>query len=142
MMKLREVPTRAATGAFILHSGLQKWKGDEETAQGLHGFATGTYPFLSGLRPRRFMRLLAIGEITVGTLLLTPVVPTAVAGAALTAFSGGTLGLYVRTPGMREPGSVWPTQDGVPLAKDSWMVGIGLGMILDGLAPDCGRRGR
>jgi hypothetical protein len=43
---------------------------------------------------------------------------------------------------MREPGSVWPTQDGVPLAKDSWMVGIGLGMILDGLAPDCGRRGR
>ncbi|MEE4541994.1 hypothetical protein V2S66_08430 [Streptomyces sp. V4-01] len=138
MMKLREVPTRAATGAFILRSGWQKWKGDEETARGLHGFATGTYPFLGKLEPRRFMRLLAVSELTVGTLLLTPVVPTLVAGAALTGFSGGLLGLYARTPGMREPGTVWPTQDGVPLAKDSWMVGIGLGLIADAVASDRG----
>jgi uncharacterized membrane protein YphA (DoxX/SURF4 family) len=140
MMKLREIPTRAATGAFILHSGLQKWKGDEEAAQGVHGFAAGTYPFLHKLQPRQFLRLLAIGEITVGTLLLTPVVPGAVAGAALTGFSGGLLGLYVRTPGMREPGSVWPTEAGTALAKDSWMVGIGLGLLLDAVESGCRHR--
>ena len=30
--KLRRAPLRLATGAFILSSGLDKWKGDEETA--------------------------------------------------------------------------------------------------------------
>ena len=44
--KLRRAPLRVATGAFILSSGLDKWKGDEETAGQLHGFAGGTYPFL------------------------------------------------------------------------------------------------
>ncbi len=39
-------------------------------------------------------------EIVVGAALLFPVVPTAVAGVALTASSGGLLGLYLRTPGM------------------------------------------
>lgn len=38
-----------------------------------------------------------------GALLLT-VVPTAVAGAGLAAFSAGLLGLYLRTPGMRQEG--------------------------------------
>jgi uncharacterized membrane protein YphA (DoxX/SURF4 family) len=138
MMKLREVPPRAATGAFILHSGLQKWKGDEATAQMIHGFAAGAYPFLKKLQPRQFLRLLAAGEITLGALLLTPVVPGAVAGAALTGFSGGLLGLYARTPGMREPGSVWPTQEGTAIAKDSWMLGIGVGLVVDGIVSGCG----
>jgi hypothetical protein len=56
-----------------------------------------------------------------------------VAGAALTAFSGGLIGLYLRTPGMRREGSLRPTQPGVPLAKDAWLVGIGLGLMADGL---------
>ena len=137
-MRLREVPPRAATGAFILHSGLQKWNADEETAQGMQGLASGAYPFVKKLQARQFIRLLAVGEITVGSLLLAPVVPAAVAGAALTGFSGALVGLYARTPGMRRPGSVFPTQDGIPLAKDSWMLGVGLGLLLDAATRPCG----
>ena len=58
--------------------------------------------------------------------------PTAVAGAALTAFSGGLLGLYLRTPGMRKPGSLAPTEQGLPIAKDSWLLGIGIGLLTRG----------
>ncbi len=88
------------------------------------------------LPPNRFTRLLAASEIAIGAALLAPVVPAAVAGAALTGFSGALLGLYVRTPGLRKPGSVWPTHQGIGISKDIWMLGIGLGL----LAGSCGRR--
>jgi hypothetical protein len=39
--------------------------------------------------------------------------------------------LYLRTPGMRDEGSLRPTQQGIPLAKDAWMVGIGLALMVD-----------
>jgi hypothetical protein len=77
--------------------------------------------------------MLAVSEIALGTALLVPVVPAALAGAGLTAFSAGLLGLYVRTPGMRKNGSPFPTQQGITLAKDVWLVGIGLGLVLDDL---------
>ena len=131
--KWRHLPQRMATGAFILNSGIGKWRADEETAVQLHGFASGTYPFLARLDPKQFTKLLAGSEIALGTALLVPVVPSLVAGAALTAFSGGLLGLYVRTPGMRKEGTPLPTQQGIPIAKDVWMAGIGLGMIVDEL---------
>ena len=67
--------------------------------------------------------MLSTSEIAVGAILLTPFVPTAVAGATLTAFSGGLLGLYLRTPGMRKPGSLAPTEQGLAIAKDSWLLG-------------------
>lgn len=50
------------------------------------------------------MRLLAATEITLGAALLIPVIPAA-AGAGLAAFAGGLLGLYAKTPGMRQPGT-------------------------------------
>ena len=131
--KWRHVPPRVAAGAFILNSGIGKWSADEETAKQVHGFATGTYPFLAKLKPEDFVKLLAGTEIALGTALLLPFVPSVVAGAGLTAFSGGLLGLYVRTPGMRKDGSPLPTQQGVPLAKDIWMAGIGLGLVIDEL---------
>ena len=68
-----------------------------------------------------------------GTTLLLPVVPAGLAGLALTAFSGGLIGLYLKTPGIRKEGSLRPTQQGVPLAKDAWLVGIGVGLMADGL---------
>ncbi|MBV9794087.1 MAG: hypothetical protein JO016_09110 [Actinobacteria bacterium] len=131
--KWRHVPQRVAAGAFILNSGIGKWSADEETAKQLHGFATGTYPFLAKLKPEDFVKLLAGTEIALGTALLLPFVPTVVAGAGLTAFSGGLLGLYARTPGMRKEGTPLPTQQGIPLAKDVWMAGIGLGLVIDEL---------
>ncbi|GAA1909494.1 hypothetical protein [Streptantibioticus ferralitis] len=137
----RQLPLRLSAGAFFLNSGLGKRGADEETARNLHGFATGSYPFLGKLDPQRFVRLLSAGELALGAALLVPVVPAAVAGAGLTAFSLGTLGLYLRTPGMREEGSLRPTEQGLPLAKDVWLVGIGLSLLLDGLTGRCcGRR--
>ena len=106
---------------------------DEETAAQLHGFAVGAYPFLAKLKPRDFVRLLAASEIALGATLLVPIIPSAVAGAGLTAFSGGLLGLYARTPGMRKENSPFPTQQGIALAKDVWMMGIGLGLVIDDL---------
>jgi len=135
-IKARHLPPRIAAGAFILNSGVGKWSADDETAAQLHGFAAGTYPFLSKLKPKDFVRLLSVSEIALGAALLLPVVPAAVAGAGLTAFSGGLLGLYARTPGMRKDGTPFPTQQGIAIAKDVWMLGIGVGLVIDGLTAD------
>ncbi|MEJ2885233.1 hypothetical protein [Actinomycetospora aeridis] len=128
-LDLAQVPQRLATGAFILNSGLQKWSGDEETAAGIHGFAAGTYPFLKDMDPPTFLKALAAGEIAVGSALLAPFVSGRVAGLALTGFSAGLLGLYLRTPGMHD-GNFRPTQQGTPIAKDIWMLGIGTALVL------------
>lgn len=132
-VKARHLPQRIAAGAFILNSGITKLSADEATAAQLHGFASGTYPFLKKLKAKDFVRLLAVAEIGLGAALLVPVVPAAVAGGGLAAFSGGLLGLYAKTPGMRREGTPLPTQQGIPLAKDVWMLGIGLGLVIDDL---------
>lgn len=132
-IKASHLPPRIAAGAFILNSGVGKWSADEETAAQLHGFAVGAYPFLAKLKPKDFARLLSATEITLGAALLVPVIPSALVGAGLTAFSGGLLGLYARTPGMRKDGTPFPTQQGIALAKDAWMLGIGLGLVIDDL---------
>ncbi|TFV44622.1 hypothetical protein [Blastococcus sp. TF02A-35] len=129
---LSEIAPRISAGAFILNSGLGKRGADEQAAAGMHGFAAGTYPFLAKVPPQQFATGLATAEIVVGAALLTPFVPTAVAGAALTAFSGGLLGLYLKTPGMRKEGSLAPTEQGLAIAKDSWLLGIGIGLLVRG----------
>jgi hypothetical protein len=128
-----EIAPRISAGAFILNSGLGKRGVGPEAAAGMQGFAAGTYPFLKSVSPQQFVKGLATAEIALGALLLTPFVPTAVAGAALTVFSGGLLGLYLKTPGMRKPGSLAPTEQGLPIAKDVWLLGIGIGLFTRGL---------
>jgi uncharacterized membrane protein YphA (DoxX/SURF4 family) len=130
-VKLSHLPPRLATGVFMVNSGWSKLGASRETAEGLHLIAAGTYPSVRKLDPERFTRLLAIGELTLGAALLVPIVPTGLAGAALTGFSTGLLGLYLNTPGMRQEGSLRPTQQGTPLAKDIWLLGIGAGFIVD-----------
>lgn len=127
----RDLPTRIATGAFILHAGLEKWKADEARAQGLHAMASGAFPFLRPIPPRRFGRLLAAGEIATGAALLTPLVPPLLAGGALTLFSGALVTMYLRTPTMHKPGSVWPSPQGIAVSKDVWMLGVGLGLLAE-----------
>ena len=129
---LPEIAPRISAGAFILNSGLGKRNVPAEAAAGMHGFAVGTYPFLKSVPPEQFVKGLSTAEIVIGGALLTPFVPTAMAGALLTGFSGGLLGLYVKTPGMRKEGSVFPTEQGLSLAKDSWLVGIGIGLLTRG----------
>jgi uncharacterized membrane protein YphA (DoxX/SURF4 family) len=132
--KVRQLPLRLTAGGYILNSGLSKWNADETTAKELQAFAAGTYPFLAKLDPQLFVKVLSATEIAVGAVVFLPFVPSLVAGAALTTFSGALLGLYLRIPGMREEGSLRPTQQGIPLSKDIWLAGIGVSLLIDGLA--------
>jgi uncharacterized membrane protein YphA (DoxX/SURF4 family) len=131
LLRAREIPGRLASGAYILHAGLEKWNGDDARAEALHQFAVNAFPFLKDIPPAQFLKLLAGGEIAVGSALLVPFVPTALAGAALTGFSGALLAMYARTPALRKPGSIWPSQAGTAVSKDVWMLGIGLGLLTD-----------
>lgn len=130
---LRQLPMRIAAGAYILNSGVEKWRADEQTAGATHGFAATAYPMVKQMDPPTFLRTLAGTEIALGAALLLPAVPALLAGAGLTAFSAGLLGLYMATPGMRQEGSIRPTQQGVALAKDVWLLGIGVGLTVDAL---------
>lgn len=131
-LKPSDVPARVAAGTFILNSGLTKLKADEDTAGQLHGMASTAYPFLRPLPPSTFARMLAAGELAIGAGLLLPVVPTAAAGAGLAAFAAGLVGLYVRTPGTHEPKSLRPMPQGIALAKDVWLLGMGLSLVAAG----------
>jgi hypothetical protein len=132
-LKARHVPGRLATGAYILHTGIEKWGRDDERAAGLHGMAAGAFPFLKSIPAPTFLRLLSMAEMATGAALLAPVVPSALAGAALTGFSGSLVTMYLRTPALRKPNSVWPSPTGLAISKDVWMLGIGLGLIVDAL---------
>jgi hypothetical protein len=105
-------------------------KAGEETVGQLHEMAAGTYPFTK-VDPKLFTKALAAGELAVGGLLLGPIVPVRLAGLALTGLAGGLIGLYARTPGLRREGSVFPTQQGLPFAKDTWLAAIGISLLAD-----------
>ena len=129
------VPLRVATGAYILNSGFSKLSADEGTAQFLHTAAAGTYPALfKSMKPTTFARLLAYSEMAVGAALLAPMVPSTVAGAALTGFGAGLMGMYFKTPSMTRDDGIRPSQEGTALAKDIWLVGAGLTLLSQGVA--------
>jgi hypothetical protein len=130
-MKLSHLPLRVTTGAYILNSGLSKQGLEGQAAEGVHAMAVGAIPRLEQIPPQRFARMLSNGEIALGAALLTPFIPSALVGAALVGFSAGLLQLYMKTPGMRQPGSIKPTQQGIGLAKDVWLLGAGLTLMLD-----------
>ncbi|WP_324652586.1 hypothetical protein [Georgenia sp. H159] len=130
-IKLRHVPPRLAAGAFILNSGLSKRELDEESAAGLQGMAAHAFPQLKDMSPQDFGKLVSTGETALGAALLLPLVPSWLAGLGLTAFSTGLLRMYLKLPGMTEDDGIRPTSDGTAIAKDVFMLGIGLGLVLD-----------
>ncbi|PWJ53843.1 hypothetical protein SAMN06264364_11086 [Quadrisphaera granulorum] len=130
-MRMSHLPARIASGAYILNSGLSKRNASPETAAGLHGFATTAYPFLQQVEAQKFVKALSTAEIALGAALLVPFVPTRLAAAGLAAFSGGLLGLYLRVPGMREPGSLRWTEQGQAIAKDVFLAGIAGTLLAD-----------
>lgn len=136
--RLRHLPLRLATGAFILNAGITKRSLPDEAAAQLQAGATAVAPFVQSWSPATFRTALSTAEITLGSALLAPFVPAGAAGAGLAAFSGGLLTMYRRTPSMHEPGSMRPTQAGTAVAKDSWMFGIALSLLID----SCLRRRR
>jgi hypothetical protein len=140
--RLWHLPLRLTAGAFILNSGLGKLRtDDDEVFKRVHGLASGTYPQLQSWEPRTFVRALGAGETALGVALLAPVVPPVVAGAGLSAFAAGLLGLYFKTPGMTVDG-IRPSPQGLALAKDSWLLGMGLALLVDRPRRDRSRRAR
>jgi hypothetical protein len=89
------------------------------------------------------VQLLSASEIALGVALLgIGFVPSSLAGLALGAFGGSLTRLYLKTPGTRREGSVAPSQQGVGLAKDSWMLAIGAALVLDAVFGSSRKRGR
>jgi hypothetical protein len=139
--KLWHVPVRLATGAIILDQGLLKLGADEDTAKWLHGQAAHAFPQVEDMDPREFVQLLSAAEISLGAALLgIGFVPSSLAGLGLSIFGGSLTRLYLKAPGTRREGSIAPSQQGVGLAKDSWMLAIGTALVLDALFG--GRRGK
>ena len=130
---LSDLPARITTGLYILNSGLSKRDVPAEAAAGVHGFATSAYPFLGGIPAAQFVKNLSRAEIALGSALLVPVVPTGLVAGALAGFSGGLVGLYLRGPGMRKPGSLAWSEQGQAIAKDVWMLGIAGTLLLESL---------
>jgi uncharacterized membrane protein YkgB len=110
---------------------MEKWHGNPDQAARMHAMATGAFPVLGKLAPTTLLRLLAAVEITTGVALLTPLVPNALAGAPLTAFSTALTAMYLRTPSLHKPHSIWPTPAGIGISKDVWMLAIGLSLLAD-----------
>ncbi|MGI8666352.1 MAG: hypothetical protein ACR2N4_10020 [Jatrophihabitans sp.] len=129
--KLRRAPGRMSAGMFLVTSGVGKLSGDIDAAKGIHGLAVGAYPFLRSIPPVVFLKVLALTEIGIGSLLLLPFVGPRLSGMALTGFSGGLLGLYFRTPAMHDDHYL-PTLAGVAIAKDVWLNSIGTSLVIDG----------
>jgi hypothetical protein len=132
--KLWHVPVRLATGAIIVDQGLQKLGADEDTAKWLHGQAVQAFPQFADMAPKDFVQLLSACEIALGTALLgIGFIPSSLAGLGLSVFGGSLTRLYLTAPGTRREGTVAPSHQGVGLAKDSWMLAIGLALVLDSL---------
>lgn len=132
-IKLNHVPVRLAAGAFILNAGLGKRNLPEEAAAGLQSSAAVAFPQLSEMEPADFGKLLSRSEIALGAALLTPFVPSWLAGLGLAGFSGSLLQMYLKAEGMTEEDGIRPTSDGTPIAKDVWLLGIAVTLILDDL---------
>lgn len=117
-------------GLVFLDSGIGKFNNDKEKAQYLQGFASVGVPQLKKLDSQVFNKMISVGEMATGAALLAPFVPNRIAGAALTAFSSGFITLYLRAPGMRRERSLGPSENGLTLVKDSWILGLGLALML------------
>jgi hypothetical protein len=134
--RLWHVPVRLATGAVILDQGLGKLGADEERAKWLHERAAAAFPQLfKDMDPRDFAQLLSACEIALGgSLLAIGIVPSGLAGLGLVGFGGALTRLYLTAPGTRREGSLGPTPQGIALVKDSWMLAIGVALVLDALS--------
>ncbi|GAA1946023.1 hypothetical protein GCM10009689_29010 [Brevibacterium antiquum] len=128
-MKLDTALLRAVPGAFILNSGIGKLGMDEESAAGLQQMAANGVPFVEEMTPAQFGKFLSYGEIAVGAALLLPFVPTRLAGAALTTFSAGLVANYFSIDSMTQDDGIRPSEDGIPVAKDTWLAAIGLALM-------------
>lgn len=129
-MKLSNIPLRAIPGAFIVNAGLGKLGMDAESSKGLQDFAATGIKELKQLPSDKFGQIIGASEIAVGGALLAPFVSNRIAGAGLTAFGAGLLTLYFGDDDNTLDDGIRPSEQGLPLAKDSWLLAAGLTLLL------------
>lgn len=132
MNKLASIALRAIPGAFILNSGISKIGMPADASEGTQQFAATGIPAVKNLPADKFGSILGWTEAGLGAALLTPFVSNRVAGLGLTAFGSGLLSLYFADPDNRQDDGIRPTDQGTSLAKDSWLVAVGLGLFFAG----------
>ena len=137
-MRLRNMPTRLATGAYILHAGWEKWHGNEAQAVGVHGMASGAFPMFKEMPATDFLKTLSVGEMAVGAALVAAARATRDRGRCPDRLLGRALDHVTETDGMHKPGSIWPTHRAPRSRRTSGCSGIGLGLIVDGTAEPYG----
>jgi len=130
-MRINHIPLRLTTGAFILNAGWGKRDLDKDSAAGLQAMAARVLPPVSRIDAKNFAKMLSYAEMTLGLALLTPFLPSRLAGIGLGIFSGSLLTMYLRTPGMTLEDGIRPSPQGTALAKDIWMLGIAAALVLD-----------
>ena len=128
-MSLPALILRGTAGAFLLQSGWGKKDLPKKGYEGLQEMAKTGVPQVADLDPTVFGKALAYGELGLGGALLTPVVSNRLAGRGLTAFSAGLLTMYFRNDEMTQDDGIRPSAKGVTLAKDSWLLAIGLALF-------------
>ena len=135
------VPIEETVGAMaelvasgdVKHLGVSNVTADElRRAHAVHPIAAVQNEYSLWTRAPERDVLPAARELGIGF------VPSSLAGLGLSIFGGSLTRLYLRAPGTTREGSVAPSQQGVGLAKDSWMLAIGLALVLDSLF-GCGR---
>ena len=127
-LRLPSTALRIPTGALILNSGLGKFQVDKEGAEGLRDMATDGIPQLGQVDAENFATGLASAETALGAALLCPLIPNRLAGLGLTAFGAGLLSMYFGNDQYTEDDGIRPSSAGLAIAKDSWLVGIGLAL--------------
>jgi len=128
--RLGNYPERFAAGVMLVNAGLGKLQRDKVDAVEVHAEVAAGYPFLEQLPPEQLAKILGVSEIVLGGALLVPLVGDGLAGVALTAFAGAMLSLRVRDPELRRGGGA-PRQKGAAIARDVWLLGIGVGLAAD-----------
>jgi hypothetical protein len=130
-MRVTHIPLRLSTGAFILNAGWGKRHLDQDSAAGLQAMAARVIPPVNRIDAEKFARMLSYAEMALGAALLTPFLPSRLAGIGLGMFSGSLLAVYLKTPGMTLEDGIRPSPQGTVLAKDIWMLGIAAALVLD-----------
>ena len=131
-LNIANAALRLTSGAYILNSGVGKLRLPAEAAQGLQSMTANAIPQVEKVEPAVFGKAVAVGEIALGALLLTPFVPSRLAGLGLGAFAGSLLAIYLKTPGMTESDGIRPSPNGGAMAKDFWLAGMAVALV-------CGR---
>lgn len=131
MSKISNGLMRGISGLFIANSGAGKIGMPAEASAGVQQYAATGVPMVNQLPAEKFGSILGWSEVGLGTALVLPLVPDKVAGAGLTVFSGGLLSLYFADPENRKDDGIRPSDQGLSLSKDVFMLAIGLGLLFD-----------